>query len=528
MSAQRELRAEPGTSVGPWSKLRIAAGVGLALVLLATAAGLVTWLAERRGWRARFDLTADSRNTLDPVLADLVEKLPDQATIEVLFAPMPKVIAAAGNEAQGRTRDLLRVLQNAAPHAIKVREHSPDDVSGAREALARLRVDGDEFGLVVVHRGEKKAVLRLFTDIAQLDLGNPDPNRYVPPRLVSYRGEEAIAGALKRVALEGRAKVLFTQGHGERDLYAASNAQGGESGDLGALDTALVADGFVTERYEGGGQPIPEDCAVLAIVDPTQALDVAEWAAIDAFLARGGRVMVTASHRYPDGAGSTRAWLRRYGIEMGLGYVAEPIAGPAGVVVGVSECANVFCTPENLSIQHPITEPMARFGRKLWAALARPMSRANPGSNIVLSELARSSERGWVDLPDAQGRFDWRPDSDRETTDRRLTLAMAAELSPVGADGPLPPELRGRIVALGSPEMLSSRLMATNKDFALNAFNWLAAREYRLSVRTQSEVRRILDVQREGVLFELRSLVLFALPGLCLCLGLVTWYRRRR
>jgi ABC-type uncharacterized transport system involved in gliding motility auxiliary subunit len=70
--------------------------------------------------------------------------------------------------------------------------------------------------------------------------------------------------------------------------------------------------------------------------------------------------------------------------------------------------------------------------------------------------------------------------------------------------------------------------MEANRDFALNAFNWLAAREYRMSVATQSQERNMIDVRQSDNLLKLRSLVLFGLPGLCALLGLITWSLRRR
>jgi len=80
------------------------------------------------------------------------------------------------------------------------------------------------------------------------------------------------------------------------------------------------------------------------------------------------------------------------------------------------------------------------------------------------------------------------------------------------------------------PRHYSTLLMQRirNKDFALNAFNWLAAREYRLSVAPREEERRMLDVHQGDKVETLRTLALFLLPGLCLMLGIATWYLRRR
>ncbi|MEO6708050.1 MAG: Gldg family protein [Planctomycetota bacterium] len=522
------MKARESSVVGPWTRVRIALAVGFSLCLFAFAAGLCTWLAERPGLRARLDLTQTHRNTLDPVLADLVAKLPQRATIDVFFQPMPKQIAEAGGDAQRRMAELLDVLRNAAPEKITIDFHAAENLAESREALTRLRVDPDEFGLVVVHSDKNTAALRLFKDIAQIDVGNPDPNHYVPPRLASFRGEEALAGALKRVSLDKRLKVYFTEGHGERKLYSASASDGNEAADLGALATALVDDGFELELFEGQGHPVPEDCAALAIVDPGQAFAENEIGRINDYVDRGGRVLVTGSHRYSDDAGSTRELVARYGIDIGQGYVAEPVPGPNGDEIGRPDCANIISGSFGLQTSHPITEPLARFGRKVSNALAHPLTRKSQPSNVLLTALALSGADAWVDLPDATGKYDWAPDKEREDRGKRFVVAFAAETTPRNVLGPLPEEQRGRVIVLGSPEALTSRMAGMNKDFWLNTFNWLASRDYRFSVAPRSDARTMLEVNQGNKLLTLRSLTLFLLPGLCAVFGLVTWYRRRR
>ncbi|HTF91266.1 MAG TPA: Gldg family protein [Planctomycetota bacterium] len=521
------MKARESSVVGPWTRVRIALAVGFSLCLFASAAGLCTWLAERPGLRARLDLTQTHRNTLDPVLADLVAKLPQRATVDIFFQPMPKQIAEAGGDAQRRMAELLDVLRNAAPEKITVDFHDAENLAEAREALTRLRVDPDEFGLVVVHSDKNTAALRLFKDIAQIDVGNPDPNHYIPPRLAAFRGEEALAGALKRVSLDKRLKVYFTEGHGERNLYSAAASDGNEAADLGALATALVDDGFELERFEGKGLPVPDDCATLAIVDPGQAFAENEIGRINDYVDRGGRVLVTGSHRYPDSTGSTRELVARYGIDIGLGYVNEPVQGPNGEEDGRPECANIISGSFGLQTRHPVTESLARFGRKVSNPLSHPLTRKSPPSNVVLTELALSSDAAWVDLP-AAGKYNWTFDKGREEGGKRFVVAFAAESTPKNVLGPLPEEQRGRLIVLGSPEALTSRLAGMNKDFWLNTFNWLASRDYRFSVAPRSDARTMLEVNQGNKLVTLRSLTLFLLPGLCAIFGLVTWYRRRR
>ena len=522
------MSARDASVVSAWSKAQIAFAVGLGLLLFALAAGLTTWLAERPDLRRRLDLTHSGRNTLDPVLAELVSKLPELTLVEVFFKPLPQHFAAAGHDVQSRMTELLTVLQNSATDKIKLIDHSPEDMAGSAEALARLQVDGDEYGLVVVHRDKNRVRLALFSDLAEIDVGDPRPDHYEPARMVAFRGGQALATALKRVASSDKPKLYFTSGHGERTLFGAAANSASQSRDLGALASALTDDGFEVERFEGKGQPIPANCATLAIVDPSQAFGENELGPLYAFLDGGGRVLLTGSHGYADGPGSTREIAAHYGIELGTGYVAEPIASANGPVAGVVQCANIYSRRDGLQARHPVTESLSRFDRAVVSTLARPVSRKAQIANVALSELVFSSSSSWIDLPDEKGAHDWQPDPRREAAGKRFGLAYAAQITLTGEPTPTAEQHEGRLIVLGSPEFLSTSQLSINKDFALNAFNWLAAREYRLSVAPREEERRVLDVRQEGNLMTLRSLALFLLPGICLILGIVTWQLRRR
>ncbi len=85
-----------------------------------------------------------------------------------------------------------------------------------------------------------------------------------------------------------------------------------------------------------------------------------------------------------------------------------------------------------------------------------------------------------------------------------------------------------RILAFGSPDALCNASLARNRDFALNAFNWLAARDRRLVVRPRSEDPRLLDLSNSRALSVLNLVALGLLPGTCALLGCFLAWRRRR
>jgi hypothetical protein len=107
---------------GAWTRVGIGLQVGLAVALAAAVATMLTWLSTRPGLWTRIDLTADSRQTLDPTLAALIERLPRRVTAEVFFRAPDEPLTAVGLEAQARMRELLIVAVNQLPEKLAIVE----------------------------------------------------------------------------------------------------------------------------------------------------------------------------------------------------------------------------------------------------------------------------------------------------------------------------------------------------------------------------------------------------------------------
>jgi gliding motility-associatede transport system auxiliary component len=520
-------RTSAESAVGPWTRWRYGAQVAATVVLAAAAAGLVTWLTERPGLHRRFDLSASRINTLDPQLSELIEKLPERALVHVFFPPVRSPLTEVGGEIQQRTHDLLVLAQNQLPEKLKLIDYDLSDVPAVREVLRKLQVEPDEYGMVVVQRGDLKAVLRLFTDLAQVDVGNP--SRGEAPRVASFRGEEALGLALKKVSRGKPPKILFSTGHGERDIYQTGKY------DYGALQTALIADGFDVERWDWkDSSEIPAECRVFVVADPRQPLQQGEWSAIEGYLAHGGRLLVAPSEADFDGPGSVREFLAKQGVLLQPGFVANPVPSTTSEpMIGSPACASLFVSA-GLDRRHAITESLFRYRLPVWFVRARPIERGAVPAGGVLVEIARAtstSDRSvtWVDLPRSDGTYDWRPEPSRESIGGPFTVAAALTLP---APRAAPPEAgeaapEARVVVLATPEVFGSECLQTNHDFALNAFNWLASREYRLSIAPRPQDRRILEVRTGDNLVKLRRIIVIGLPALCAVLGAVVAWRRR-
>jgi len=101
-----------------------------------------------------------------------------------------------------------------------------------------------------------------------------------------------------------------------------------------------------------------------------------------------------------------------------------------------------------------------------------------------------------------------------------------ANASPDAPDAPSTPETR--VVAVGDSDFVSNRAIRVpgNRDFFMNALNWLSQQENLIAVRPrqpQDHQLTLTEAQQDGVFF----LSLFVVPGLIFATGIFTWWRRR-
>jgi len=509
---------------GAWSRSALFLQVFGVVVLVLLGAVLVTYIATLPGMRRRFDLTAMGSNTLDSTLTELVVKLPEPVLVEVFFRPFDYPLTRVGAEAQGRMSQLLHVARNQFPDKVKVREH---DLSDVRKVSVRMKeLDLEEDNVVVVTRGKQKVVLRLLRDIARVDPGNPLVES--EPTLEAFRGEEALGVALLRVSIDETPRVVFTVGHGERDLFDLE-----KPGSAGKLHSALVADGLRADRWDSSADPlVPADARVIAILDPQQPFSGPELDAIERFVEDGGRLLVTTTGNAAlfGQPGSPEALMGRLGIGARNGYVAQPIPdGFGGWRMGLEQCGTIVVAGAGLDRRHPVTESLWRAEERVGLPNARALApEGERPQNSVLVDLLRSPDISWRDLPQAAGRGDWRFDQRSEEAGP-FALALALAFPPADSRSDFEGERRAaRVIALGAPDVFSNEILGRNRDFVMNVFNWLAQRDYRLVIRPREVERRTLDLANTSALTTLNVLAFGVLPGLCAVLGVVVAFARRR
>jgi hypothetical protein len=529
-------RAVDSPSAARRARLATGLQVALTIALFTAAVLLACWLGERQGLRLRFDLTAGRQNTLDASTITVLERLPGEVEIDTFFRPAEFPFQQLARDVQERTRRLCVLLSDNAPGRVHVTEHDVSErsdrtgvVSRAEERMRELGLASLEpGGVVVVSLGARRAVLHLRGDLADLDPGDPlgrsGPPQ--PPALVSFRAEESLTSALLKVSQGDAPKVVFTAGHDELAI-AGTDTRG-----LSSLKRDLENDGFRVESWQGERDgAIASDANILAIVGPERPFTSNEIAAIQEFVESGGRLIATPGRRSFAGAASLPELLERWGIRVSMnGLIARTVPQPAGPPLqGVPECAQIFVWSEGMR-PGVITDPLRRADRRVVLPFARSLERGELPRGATLVDLLVTMDDTWRDLPDSKNQCNFLYESTEERGP--FTLAMQAVFPPsrparaATTQAGARPECR--IVCFGSSEAFSNRYFEENRDLVLNAFNWAAAREFRVNVSRKPHAARRLDVTKGNALSIVNVVAVFLIPGACLVLGAWTAVRRRR
>ena len=447
---------------------------------LATAAiflgilGLINYLGAQR--HERWDLTASKQFTLSDETTKVLQQIPQPIQVTGFFAN--------DDTRKNDLTDLLREYQVRSDGKLTFEFVDPVE----RPALAQ-ELGIREFGTTVLQMADRR-------------------------QQITGTRESDLTTAILRLVDPRPKKAYFTSGNNEHRL------DGTDPDGYSQLRTSMESDNFTVESlslFAAGG--VPDDATLVVVGGPKVPLGDAEREALSAYLERGGKLLIMADPKVDAGLG---ALLAPWNVEIGQPYVVE------------TDRSGFYQSPFNPVITrfpvHRITEqmPSLLFPGTTYVNVPRDTPR-----DAVITALAQTTERSWAEtddvaLRDPQAiRFD-------EGVDTRgpLTLAVAIErrsetgAPDAAADTSAP---KARVVVLGSSQMVANRLFQLpvgNRDFVLNAANWLAEADELISIRARPPDQRTLfltSAQQNTILY---STVIF-LPLIVLAAGAAVWWSRR-
>lgn len=467
--------------------------VGIVVFLAILVA--VNYLAARRN--TRWDLTANQVYSLSDQTIKVLQSLDAPAKMTAFVASDPRL---------GPTEDQMRTrLQEYTYHSPRL---SVEYVDMDRQPARARQADVQQYGTTLV---EYKGRTERVTGTAEQDLTN----------------------ALIKATTGETRKVYFTQGHGEKDPTSSDRAG------YGTVAQSLTRDNYAVERVVLVQQKdVPDDASMLVVAGPTTDFLPAEIDAVKRYLAKGGKAMFLLDPPTPGEPEATPnlvALLKEWGITPGNDIVLD--ASGVGQVVGAGPEMPVAAKYD----AHPITE---RFEVMTAYPLARSMTPVTGGTDGRTAQpLVETSAQSWAEADLKSLNASDRVAFNADQGDRMGPIVLGAAVSAPATDVPAKesgddkdaskpdePENKPetRIVTFGDSDFVANGYLGFqgNRDFFMNAINWLAHQENLIAVRPrQPEDRRLTmtAAQQQTVML----LSIFVIPGLVLAGGFYTWLRRR-
>jgi ABC-type uncharacterized transport system involved in gliding motility auxiliary subunit len=434
--------------------------LAFAALLLAAAVALDQLAASHP---VRWDVTQSASNSLETGSVDVLQQLPGEVKLTVY---------ATGQDAD--KGDMLKLIRD----------------------------------FVVLYQRYKPDITLSFVDpVKQPDKARKANIQTNGEMLVQYGGrvehltvlsEQALTGALLRLAHSKDKLVMYLDGHGERKLDGIANH------DLGEFGKRLQQNGYrIGSLNLTIAQDVPSNASMLAITQPQFDLLPGEVDKLLRYLAQGGNLL----------------WL----VDAEPLHGLEPLAEKLGLLLtpGIvyDPAAEEMRAPENWALgsgypPHPVTQ---NFNLITVFPYARSIG-WEEGKEWQHTMLVEAAPHGWVSSRKPQDKpvFDKSSDVPGPAT---IALALQRDIN----------DRDQRIVVVGSGSFLANTYSGNggNLDLGINMVNWLANEE-KLSISPPRAVKDGAITLSKTQLSVIGIGFVIVLPLLLVLTGGVLWWRRRR
>lgn len=439
--------------------------LGVSIVLIVAGLGLLNYVGSK--YSKSFDFSEAQVNSLSEQSVQLLKQL--EGDLRVVF------FYQEGAEGVEQTRrSFLNLVKKYQDQSSKVKLDFIE--VNERPALAEEYGVNQGTGLVFVVYKERK---NRVDAISEQDL------------------TLAIANALR----ERDKRVYFSIGHGEKSLNETQ-----ENGGLAALKQILEGNRYQAfELNLNSSGAVPEDADLFVVAGATQAMLEPSVKAIEAYLRRGG-AMILALEPSRNGGQPLEALLKQIGVRASSDFVVQVMNTALGRAI------NPGSTPAGVFPGHAITNPFGP-GQFIVTRLPQRIEAIRSQEGVNTAELVKTDANTFA-YKNTQ--------FEEQTAEGPFPVAVLST-------GKLPAaEKDFQVVTLADADLLGNQLLFQNlnRDFVLNTFSFLSKEENMISI-TPKEVQRT-----ELVLTETKFLLfifgfLIPLPILMLGAAGLIWYRRR-
>lgn len=385
------------------------------------------------------------------------------------------------------------------------------DPSRARELQGKYQFTDAENVVILDYDGKVKFVP--MSDMADFDLTPMATGQ--PPRVLAFKGEQALTNAIISLLNPERLKAYFLQGHGEPAVEGMTP--------LSAFKDYLERQNVrVVPLSLASLDSIPADCAALFVVGPKYDLDDREAAIIEKYSAdKGGRMLVLL-----DPTAQTphlQRILQQSGITPLDNRVLRIVRLPleVGVIRILRDVTGVMLDGNS------VTKRMAGMQVLLEGAtqsLEFDVQKSQ-AAGVQIWPLIQAEEEFW-------GEFEYVTDEKKgvrydDGVDVGYPVYVAAAAARGGvSDDRVEVETAKMVVVGNSTFVLDGTLKQSSLDFLLSASNWLLDRGRLTGVAPKTVQHFTLNLT-DGQMRTLSLYTLIIIPGVAALLGVIAWLRRR-
>lgn len=429
-----------------------------------------------------WDLTQEGRRELSPQTIQVLENLTQDVQVTGLFVQSGDQLAY---NVKDKTRRFLERAQQYTDR-LKVEFIDPQVEKQRVDALDVKRVNYG-VGVVVLTSGTKKRELPLSDVTSRLE-------------------ERDFTNALINVVRNVTPKVCFLTGHGERDIDSQEGINGASSLRLWLLEESYQVEKIAISL---SNPVIPQDCTVLVIAGYNNDFHPAELAAIDDFLASGGRLFVMIDPqrldvKLPPGAVQPqivehfRPWLaERLGVDVGADVIISQVQTqytqnalelmllPDYSVFGNFDFSGDPNDPMRraFNMEHPITRG---FDQQMILSAARSVSmRRETPENVSGTNLLWSAPTTYAETDINRMFTEARAERSADEQEGPVPVAVAVTMKTNVPVGDTSQTKDARVVVIGDSDFISNEniRLAGNHNFALNSLAWLTESEELIAIR---------------------------------------------
>jgi ABC-2 type transport system permease protein len=454
---------------------------------------------------ARADFSRSQKFVLSDQTKRVLRELKKPVRVTVFFSP---TVLSPETALFSDVQNLLKELIFSGRNKIEVEYVDPTrDLSRARELQEQYKFSASENVLILDYDGRSKFVP--VAEMADFDIGPVETGD--PPRLLAFKGEQALTNGMIALINPERLKVYFLEGHGEPTI--------------GKGTPLSVFEDYV-ERQNVSAAPlsfasldaVPSDCAAVIIAAPQVDIEEREAMILASYWQANARLLVLLDPK----AKTPRLYslLKQVGVVPLDNRVLRTVRLP--FATGILRDVTAEFLPKNA-----ITKRMAGINILL------------PGATQSLSfDVTQSQAAGVQIWPLIQAGEEFWGESDYVTDEKKgvryeegkdagqpLYVAIAAARGGV-KDERVEVE-SAKLIAVGNSEFaLDAALNQQGLDFLLSSMNWLLDRGQLTGVVPKAVQHFSLNLS-DAQLGSIALYTMVVIPGIAALAGLIVWSRRR-